>query len=136
MYINFRLLKCSIGLVICISSGLFFNTACQSSHTDKDIGNTMNANESIIFANTQLTFEVIRIGIGNIREEEYIDDQGSEEVGLTAGLWIYHRDDASLNQQVRVYPGQELDTGDYHITVYEINKDTKSFVRLLITKKE
>lgn len=131
-YLSNRLRWLSLSVLL----GLFFITGCYLLHTDPEVNSPMNVNEYVIFSNTQLTYEALRIGVGNIRKEEYVNNQSDQEIGLTAGLWIYHRNDSSLNQQVRVYSGQELDIGNYHIVVDEINEDEKAFVRLLITKKE
>jgi hypothetical protein len=80
------------------------------------IGNTM----FVVRENTQLTYQILRIGVGNIRDGKYIDQSGKETKGLTAGLWIFVRGDASLNRAIRLYPGQQVSIGEYILTILDI----------------
>ena len=87
---------------------------------------TMDAQSYQVRANTQLTVEDLRIGVGNLREGSYVDAQGAPQHGLTAGLWLYVRDDPSQNRQVRVYAGQTITVSKYVITITDINAGSHS----------
>lgn len=80
--------------------------------------------EIIIEASTQATFDdTLRIGAGNIWDEDYTDAAGQPQHGLTAGLWLFVRDRAELNRRERVYPGQTLEVAGYKIVVTEVGED-------------
>ena len=96
----------------------------------------MAENEYILRSNTQMEYEDLRIGAGNFRKEKCIDEQGTEYKCLTAGLWIYYRNDSSLDQKVRVHAGQEVTIGIYQILINDVTDDSKNpFVRLSILKQ-
>ena len=86
----------------------------------------------LVRANTQLPIGNLRIGVGNIRETKYLDEQGVAKQGLTAGLWIYSRNDPEQKQQARVYAGQKIIVGNYLIRVIDISK-SGAHVQLAIT---
>src|SRR5262245_10957462 len=65
--------------------------------------------QHFIYATTQSQFgDSLRVGAGNIWEEEYTGEDGTSTTGLTAGLWFFVRDQPDLNQHMRVHPGQRL----------------------------
>ncbi len=85
-------------------------------------------------ASTQLTFDNnLRIGAGNIWEDEYSDEKGETARRITAGLWIFVRNQPDLDQHIRVHKGQVVAIANYHISVVEI--DTEG-VTLNITQIE
>jgi hypothetical protein len=94
-------------------------TAQPESASDEEVGA-----EVIIEASTQATFDdTLRIGAGNIWDEDYTDASGQPQHGLTAGLWLFVRDRAELNRRERVYPGQILEVAGYKIVVTEVGED-------------
>ncbi len=86
----------------------------------------MDVQSYLVRVNTQLTVEDLRIGVGNLREGSYVDAQGAPQHGLTAGLWLYVRDDPSQNRQVRVYAGQTITVSKYTIAITDISNDSHS----------
>jgi len=81
--------------------------------------------------NTQATIGDIRIGAGNFHEESYTSDDGVPRTGMTAGLWIYVRDDSSKNRHVRVHAGQILSVPGYRLEVVAVERTA---VRLAVIK--
>jgi hypothetical protein len=77
-----------------------------------------------ITENTQATRGDLKIGAGNIWEEEYVDATGAKKKGPTAGLWIYVRNDDSKNQTVRVHPGQILHVASFTLEVKSVTEDS------------
>jgi len=85
---------------------------------------------TMIAKNTQGTFGDVRIGVGNIWEEQYTEG-GRTTNGLTAGLWIFIRNHSDQNQRVRVHPGQIVDVpGQCRIRVVSVEQ---AGVRLELT---
>jgi hypothetical protein len=111
-------------------------TGCSSNGDQSTTEDAVMAeNEFKLKSNTQMEYEDLRIGAGNFRKEECTDQQGSKSKCLTAGLWIYYRNDSNLDQQVRVQPGQVITVGVYQIQINDVVDDSNtSFVRLAITK--
>ncbi len=80
--------------------------------------------ESYILATTQAQFgDSLRVGTGNIWEEEFTGEDGATATGLTAGLWLFVRDRLELNRHVRVREGQQVEIIDYQLTVLKIDED-------------
>ncbi len=79
---------------------------------------------SFISKNTQGTFfNDLKIGVGNFWEEEYTDDNGKTQKGITCGLWFFVKRDSSQNKHVRVYPGKKVFLDDYYlIEVIDMDK--------------
>jgi hypothetical protein len=70
---------------------------------------------------TQAQFgDTLRVGAGNIWDERYETVDGTMVSGLTAGLWLFVRDQPELNRHERVWVGQVLTVADYTITVIAI----------------
>ncbi len=65
----------------------------------------------------------LRIGIGNIWDDTYTNQDEEIVRGTTAGLWLFFKDTPALDYHVRVYEGQSFETEGYQIRVVEINKD-------------
>jgi hypothetical protein len=85
---------------------------------------TQQATEHFIYDTTQSQFgSDLRVGTGNIWEEEYIDEDGTSTTGLTAGLWFFVRDHPELDQHIRVHRGQRIKIADYQIAVIEVEQD-------------
>ena len=80
--------------------------------------------------NTQATIDDVRIGVANVWEDDYPDENGAKKKGMTALLAIFVRDDSARNQKVRVHPGQKVDVSKIHIEVKAVGSD---FVELRIT---
>ncbi|MGH2584956.1 MAG: hypothetical protein ACRDJE_08585 [Dehalococcoidia bacterium] len=83
--------------------------------------------------NTQATIGDIRIGAGNFHEEGYTSDDGVPRTGMTAGLWIYVRNDSSKDRHVRVHAGQILSVPGYRLEVVTVDRTA---VRLAVSRAE
>lgn len=79
-----------------------------------------------IVENTQGEVEKLRIGVGNIWEEEYTSDEGESKKEMTAGLWVFYRNQKSLDKQITVYIGKSFDVGEYRIKVINIKEGSGS----------
>lgn len=85
-----------------------------------------------IQSNTQATLgDDVRIGAGNFHEEDYTPAGGGSRRGLTAGLWIYVRNDSSKDTHVRVHTGQVLSVPGYQLEVLAVEPTA---VRLAVSK--
>jgi hypothetical protein len=73
-------------------------------------------------SNTQITIGDVRIGVGNIHEEEYTPEGGTPRRGLTAGLWIYVRENPAQDRHVRVYPGQAVMVPGYRLVIVAVER--------------
>lgn len=76
-------------------------------------------------SNTQLEYKNLLIGVAGIWEEEFTDSTGVTRNGVTAGLWIYVKDNRSQDQSLRVYVGQEFPVEQYKISVVDIEQGSK-----------
>jgi hypothetical protein len=110
---------------------------CASGNSQISMEDTnMPDNEFVIVSNTQLTYKDLKIGSGNFRMDNCPDPQGNDTKCLTAGLWLYYRDNPNLDQQVRVKKGDTLEIGVYEILVIDIQKgDQDTFIKVQITDK-
>lgn len=98
---------------------------------------TMNDDAIVLEANVQLTVGDLRIGVGNIWEENYTDSSGNGKKGLTAALWLFYRTDQSLDVTPRVHAGQEIIIGRYAIKIIDVVRDRDGgFVRLQVYEDE
>lgn len=71
---------------------------------------------------TQITLGDVRIGVGNIWEEEYTPEGGTPRRGLTAGLWISVRNDPAQDRHVRVHPGQSVLVPGYQLVILAVER--------------
>lgn len=95
----------------------------------------MSGENFSIQANTQLTFKDLRIGAGNFWEEEYTNFNNETITGLTAGLWIYVKDQPQENKTIRVFPGMKIAVSGYEIFVKSVlQQNGTEFVELIIKK--
>ena len=62
----------------------------------------------------------IRIGVGNIRKSDYVDDNGINKHNLVVGLWINFPDDSSKNQTITAYAGKTINAGKYSLYIEKI----------------
>jgi hypothetical protein len=81
---------------------------------------SMPATVRTIEAGTQLHLEGVGVGVGNIWEETYTTAAGATQSGFTASLAITVDGDTSLNQNVRVHPGQHVDVPGYRLRVVAV----------------
>lgn len=72
---------------------------------------------------TQATLDDVKLGVGNIWDEEYKDASGAAKTGLTAGIWIFIRDDAKKNTTMRAYPGMKFSASKLDLEVKSITDD-------------
>ena len=59
---------------------------------------------------------------GNIQEEEYTPEGGTPRRGLTAGLWIFVRQDPTQDRHIRVYPGQSVMVPGYRLVIVAVER--------------
>ncbi len=74
-----------------------------------------------IVTNTQATIDDVKIGAGNFRESDSVDDAGKKERVTTAGLWISVRGDPSQDRTIRAYGGLTFDAGSLRFSVRAVN---------------
>ena len=86
-----------------------------------------------LLANTQLTYDSLRIGMAGIAAEDFVDASGVNQHGLRAGLWIYYREDPTQDCTVRVHAGQSLTVAGYQIDILDIHPDKPGTVKLRLT---
>jgi hypothetical protein len=91
----------------------------------------MNYTNHTLFTNTQLTHYTLRIGAASIGRRP--DPDSSQPAPLTAGLWIYYRDDPTQDRQVRVQAGEKLSVAGYQIEVVAIEADPPAHVQLRLS---
>ncbi len=85
-------------------------------------------------ANTQLTHHSLRIGAAGIGPRDYVDEAGISRHGLTAGLWIFYREDEAQDRRLWAYPGQALTVAGYHIQVVAIDPTAPGHVQLRLSE--
>jgi hypothetical protein len=120
---------CLCGLVFI--SVIFFAVACHPLQNPSE--ETMEPNQYTVNANTQIRVGDLRIGMGNLRVAEYIDDAGETTTGMTASLAISVRNDPVASQQIRVHTGQKITIGKYFLQVIEVSSETRS-VTLIVNE--
>lgn len=125
-----------IFLLLTITVFLFL-AGCSSNGDQSTTEDAIMAdNEFILKSNRQMQYEDLRIGAGNFRKEDCADPQSAKTKCLSAGLWIYYRNDSSLDQQVRVQTGQSIMVGVYQLQIIDVFEDLKtSYVKLTVTKQ-
>ena len=106
---------------------LFLLAACQSSPASPTPA------PSALYAvheGGQITVQddALRIGVGNLARETYLDERGQPVQGLRVGLWLYFRDHPENDTHVRAYEGQVITIQGYTIRVVEINPDDRMVV--------
>ena len=72
--------------------------------------------------------DALRIGVGNLAKETYLDEQGYQMEGMRVGLWFFFKDHPENEVHVRAYEGQVLPIQGYTIRVVEINPDDRMVV--------
>jgi hypothetical protein len=72
-----------------------------------------------VFDNGQLTYEDLKIGVGNFVIEEYVTDVGEAAKGMRCGLWLYLRGDPE-EYTMQVYPGQVIEGQGYSIRIHSM----------------
>jgi hypothetical protein len=87
---------------------------------------TATAEVTTLASNTQATFDDVRVGAGNFRDEEYTDESGAKRRGRTGGLWIYVRGDASQDRKLRAHPGASFTAGQQRFEVVAVEAETVS----------
>ena len=111
----------------CPVTMLFLLAACQSSPA-----RPTPASSAMYAAHEggQITVQddALRIGVGNLARETYLDERGHSVQGMRAGLWFYFRDHPESDTHVRAYEGQVLTIQGYTIRVVEINPDDRMVV--------
>jgi hypothetical protein len=96
----------------------------------------VQSNTFTVVSTGQLTYQSLRVGVGNIWQEEYTDAKGVTQQGITAGLWFFIREDSSLNRNVRVYIGQDVTVGRYSVHVLDIKDEPQGgSVQMTVTRK-
>ncbi len=78
----------------------------------------------------QITIEddALRIGVGNMARESYIDAHGNKTYGLRIGLWFFFKEQPENDMHLRAYEGQTIKIPGYSVRVIEINPDDRMIV--------
>jgi hypothetical protein len=85
-------------------------------------GSGSRAETVTVGSNTQITLGDVRIGVGNIYEEEYTPEGGRPRRGLTSGLWISVRGDPAQDRHIRVHPGQTVLVPGYRLVIVAVEQ--------------
>lgn len=104
--------------------------------TEAEMETTTTGETFIVKSNTQLTFESLRIGVAGIKPRDYVDAEGANRHGPTAGLWIFYREDSGQDRALNAYAGQLLVVAGYQIEVLDIDAEGYGSVELRITKPQ
>ncbi len=63
----------------------------------------------------------LRIGVGYVRREDYLDENKVSHTGRVAGLWLYVKDHSEQNKvMMNVFIGQKFTIAEYAVTVLNI----------------
>lgn len=79
--------------------------------------------------------DYMRIGVGNLMNEEYEKADGTTKTGTTAGLWFFFRELSEFDEVRRVYEGQEFEILQHNIRIVEIDSES-GLVEIGITPPE
>lgn len=113
-----RVTRLFIFTVICLVLG-----GCTTPAITEAPVEDLNKSQFAIQTNTQLTFQTLKIGVGNIWTEDYLTRDGETVNGLTAALWLFVEDKSDLDQTVRVHPGMTLEIDAYLINIVDVRED-------------
>ncbi len=113
-----RVTRLFIFTVICLVLG-----GCTTPAITEAPVEDLNKSQFAIQTNTQLTFQTLKIGVGNIWAEDYLTRDGETVNGLTAALWLFVEDKSDLDQTVRVHPGMTLEIDAYLINIVDVRED-------------
>ena len=113
-----RVTRLFIFTVICLVLG-----GCTTPAITEAPVEDLNESQFAIQTNTQLTFQTLKIGVGNIWAEDYLTRDGETVNGLTAALWLFVEDKSDLDQTVRVHPGMTLEIDAYLINIVDVRED-------------
>lgn len=113
-----RVTRLFIFTVICLVLG-----GCTTPAITEAPVEDLNKSQFAIQTNTQLTFQTLKIGVGNIWPEDYLTRDGETVNGLTAALWLFVEDKSDLDQTVRVHPGMTLEIDAYLINIVDVRED-------------
>jgi hypothetical protein len=113
-----RVTRLLIFTVICLVLG-----GCTTPAITEAPVEDLNKSQFAIQTNTQLTFQTLKIGVGNIWPEDYLTRDGETVNGLTAALWLFVEDKSDLDQTVRVHPGMTLEIDAYLINIVDVRED-------------
>lgn len=89
----------------------------------------MNENVIVIKVNTVFEYGDIKLGVGNIRTEEYVQQNGEKTKGMVAGIYVYHKTDPAQDRPLVVYAGFKEVVAGYDIEILDVNSTS---VRLKI----
>lgn len=113
-----RVTRLFIFTVICLVLG-----GCTTPAITEAPVEDLNKSQFAIQTNTQLTFQTLKIGVGNIWPEDYLTRDGETVNGLTVALWLFVEDKSDLDQTVRVHPGMTLEIDAYLINIVDVRED-------------
>lgn len=90
----------------------------------------------IIPDTAQVTVDTtLRIGAGNIWEENFSTKNNEQQQRLTAGLWFFVHEKPELNRHVRVHEGQIVEVAGYTVHVLSIEEDISVSVSVVSPDK-
>lgn len=68
--------------------------------------------------NQPFTYQDLQMAFGNCWNDDYTDEQNQPQNGLRCAIWWWSQTIPYSHQ--RVYPGQEITIGDYHVRVNQV----------------
>lgn len=106
-------------VMVMFVAGFMFTFACNFFAPQESDG--MDENVVVIKTNTVFEYENIKIGVGNIRIEEYEQQNRNKTKGYTAGVYVYHKTDPTQDRSLRVYAGYKDAIAGYDIEILDVN---------------
>ena len=107
--------------VVCILALVFFIAAVVVKYAHTTPSTSLEQRTITIQSDTQGTYGDLKIGLGPLREGDYVLQDGKHVAGRVAELWLSYRDDASLNKKVLAKQGERVTIGRYAFTVQYIH---------------
>jgi hypothetical protein len=80
--------------------------------------------------------DTLRIGIGDVRYGDFVDDKGQTLSGRIATVAIFVRDHPELDRGMEVYEGQTFTVTEHRIRVTDVDVDTQMIVLKIATQIE
>lgn len=83
-----------------------------------------SAGTVVVPSTGQATLGDLRIGAGNVWDEEYADDAGRWQTGPTAGLWFYFDAARATGVHRRVHAGESFVVAGHRVDVVAVETES------------
>lgn len=82
-----------------------------------------SAGTVVVPSTGQASIGDLRIGAGNVWDEEYADERGRWQTGPTAGLWFYFEQARATGIHRRVHAGESFVVAGHRVDIVAIDTD-------------